>query len=61
MDVLFEELFYSENYKSFRVLCVSRPLEGEESRVQHSTPDQVRHPLGSVLCAERWWHCGRTW
>ena len=29
VQVLFEETFFNKNDESFRVLCISQPLEGE--------------------------------
>lgn len=28
VKIIFEELFYNKEYKPFRVLCISSPLEG---------------------------------
>jgi hypothetical protein len=49
--ILFEELFYNKQYQPFRVLCISRPLEGdasgerrEESRAAVSTSSAPTSP-----------------
>ena len=39
--VLFEELFYNDAYKSFRVLCVDRPVEGPQSQIAAAGADEV--------------------
>jgi len=40
--ILFEELFYNKQYKSFRVLCVENPLEGGKKIVVPS--DRLKFP-----------------
>ena len=39
--MLFEELFYNDAYKSFRVLCVDRPVEGPQSQIAAAGADEV--------------------
>jgi hypothetical protein len=51
VTILFEELFYNQQYQPFRVVCISRPLEGGSSQQPSSvtSPSSGAPPTFSFL------------
>jgi hypothetical protein len=50
VTILFEELFYNKQYQPFRVVCISRPLEGGSDRPSATISPSTSPPSLSSLC-----------
>jgi len=54
VDILFEELFYNDQYESFGVLCISAPLSGRIAPPAKSSRSTRRHTCVGLRSESEW-------